>query len=84
MLADTSESKLVVERHEIARKKKTRRKRHHKKHTGKSGKQVAEPKVVMLLFGSGKVVCTGAKKEEDIKTGLDTLKKELLAAGLLH
>ena len=46
--------------------------------------RVADPKVVMLLFGSGKVVCTGAKKEEDIKTGLDTLKKELRAAGLLH
>lgn len=46
--------------------------------------RVAEPKVVMLLFGSGKVVCTGAKKEGDIKTGLDTLKKELQAAGLLH
>lgn len=46
--------------------------------------RVAEPKVVMLLFGSGKVVCTGAKKEADIKIGLDTLKKELLAAGLLH
>ena len=46
--------------------------------------RVAEPKVVMLLFGSGKVVCTGAKKEEDIETGINTLKKELQTAGLLH
>ena len=46
--------------------------------------RVADPKVVMLLFGSGKVVCTGAKKVEDIETGVDTLKKELRAAGLLH
>ncbi|MCK4266073.1 MAG: TATA-box-binding protein [Thermoplasmata archaeon] len=46
--------------------------------------RVADPKVVMLLFGSGKVVCTGAKKVEDINTGVETLKKELRAAGLLH
>ena len=46
--------------------------------------RVADPKVVMLLFGSGKVVCTGAKKVEDIETGVETLKKELRAAGLLH
>jgi excinuclease UvrABC nuclease subunit len=25
-----------------------------------------EPKVVILLFASGKLVCTGAKREEDI------------------
>jgi transcription initiation factor TFIID TATA-box-binding protein len=25
-----------------------------------------EPKVVILLFASGKLVCTGAKKEEDV------------------
>jgi len=46
--------------------------------------RVAVPKVVMLLFGSGKVVCTGAKQESDIITGVETLKKELRAAGLLR
>ena len=46
--------------------------------------RVAVPKVVMLLFGSGKVVCTGAKQEADIITGVETLKKELKAAGLLR
>ncbi|MCK4758138.1 MAG: TATA-box-binding protein [Thermoplasmata archaeon] len=46
--------------------------------------RVAVPKVVMLLFGSGKVVCTGAKQEADIITGVETLKKELRAAGLLR
>jgi transcription initiation factor TFIID TATA-box-binding protein len=25
-----------------------------------------EPKVVILLFASGKLVCTGAKKEQDV------------------
>lgn len=46
--------------------------------------RVSEPKVVMLLFGSGKVVCTGAKQVEDIESGVETLKKELRAASLLH
>ena len=46
--------------------------------------RVSDPKVVMLLFGSGKVVCTGAKKVEDIESGVKTLKKELRAASLLH
>ena len=46
--------------------------------------RVAVPKVVMLLFGSGKVVCTGAKQEVDIITGVETLRKELKAAGLLR
>ena len=28
--------------------------------------RMAEPKVVILLFASGKLVCTGAKREEDV------------------
>ncbi|MBI5001540.1 MAG: TATA-box-binding protein [Euryarchaeota archaeon] len=46
--------------------------------------RVEKPKVVMLLFGSGKVVCTGAKTVQDIEKGVETLKKELKTAGLLH
>ena len=42
-----------------------------------------EPKVVMLLFGSGKVVCTGAKNVEDIKNAIDNLKAELRSGGIL-
>jgi transcription initiation factor TFIID TATA-box-binding protein len=45
--------------------------------------RVDKPKVVMLLFGSGKVVCTGAKTVDDIESGVDTLKKELKTSGLL-
>ncbi len=45
--------------------------------------RVEKPKVVMLLFGSGKVVCTGAKTVDDIESGVDTLKKELKNSGLL-
>lgn len=45
--------------------------------------RVEEPRVVMLLFGSGKVVCTGAKKVEDIEKAIEILKRELTNAGLL-
>jgi transcription initiation factor TFIID TATA-box-binding protein len=31
------------------------------------------PKVVILLFASGKLVCTGAKKEEDVYVAVDQL-----------
>lgn len=41
------------------------------------------PKVVMLLFGSGKLVCTGARKPEDAETAVDKITVELKAAGLL-
>ena len=32
-----------------------------------------EPKVVILLFASGKLVCTGAKKEENVYTAVQKL-----------
>ncbi len=41
------------------------------------------PKVVVLLFGSGKLVCTGARKPEDVETAVDKITLELRAAGLL-
>ena len=42
-----------------------------------------EPKVVMLLFGSGKLVCTGAKRPQDVEAAVDKVAEELKAAGLL-
>ena len=42
------------------------------------------PKVVVLLFGSGKLVCTGARKPEDVEIAVDKITEELKAAGLLH
>lgn len=42
------------------------------------------PKVVVLLFGSGKLVCTGAKKPEDAEAAVDKITEELKAAGLLR
>ncbi|MBE0518889.1 MAG: TATA-box-binding protein [Thermoplasmata archaeon] len=41
------------------------------------------PKVVVLLFGSGKLVCTGARKPEDVEIAVDKITLELRAAGLL-
>jgi transcription initiation factor TFIID TATA-box-binding protein len=45
--------------------------------------RIDEPKVVALLFGSGKIVCTGAKKTEDIKVAVQKIYDELNTAGLL-
>jgi len=35
--------------------------------------RMVEPKVVILLFASGKLVCTGAKKEQDVYVAVDKL-----------
>ena len=43
-----------------------------------------KPKVVMLIFGSGKIVCTGAKKAEDVELAVKQVTKELRDAGLLQ
>jgi len=45
--------------------------------------RIDDPKVVALLFTSGKVVCTGAKKKEDIVRAVERIQTELSNAGLL-
>ncbi|MBX8632475.1 MAG: TATA-box-binding protein [Thermoplasmata archaeon] len=42
------------------------------------------PKVVVLLFGSGKLVCTGARKPSDVGDAVQKIMVELQGAGLLH
>ena len=42
-----------------------------------------EPKVVFLFFGSGKIVCTGAKYEQDVKRAVDVVSIELSKRGFL-
>ena len=42
-----------------------------------------DPKVVVLLFGSGKMVCTGAKVPEDVTRAVDKIAAELRAASLM-
>lgn len=43
-----------------------------------------EPKVVVLLFGSGKLVCTGARQPSDVARAVEKITEELQAAGLLR
>ncbi len=45
---------------------------------------IKEPKVAMLLFSSGKIVCTGARSTEDVSKAVEKLSKELSSLGLLH
>ncbi|MDR2874054.1 MAG: TATA-box-binding protein [Methanobrevibacter sp.] len=45
--------------------------------------RIKDPKVVLLLFGSGKVVCTGAKTFDDAKVGVSKAKKQLAEMNLL-
>ncbi|MFO7792049.1 MAG: TATA-box-binding protein [Candidatus Saliniplasma sp.] len=40
--------------------------------------------VVLLLFGSGNMVCTGAKEIQDLEEAVDHIKDELKGAGLIH
>jgi len=41
------------------------------------------PKVVLLIFSSGKVVCTGARKEEEVKEAINKLYYKLNEIGAL-
>jgi len=43
-----------------------------------------DPKVVMLIFGSGKMVCTGGRRTEDVELAVVRITKELRDAGLLR
>ncbi len=43
-----------------------------------------DPKVVMLLFASGKLVCTGAKKEQDVGIAVKKLKETLESKNLIY
>ena len=42
------------------------------------------PKVVILLFASGKLVCTGAKQEEDVYEAVSKLHKKLEEEDLIY
>jgi transcription initiation factor TFIID TATA-box-binding protein len=46
--------------------------------------RMTEPKVVMLIFASGKLVCTGAKHESQVYEAVDKLYKQLQDNGLLY
>lgn len=42
-----------------------------------------EPKVVVLLFGSGKLVCTGARTPQDVEAAVRKITEELQSIGML-
>ena len=46
--------------------------------------RINEPKVVMLLFSSGKIVCTGGRKKEDVSLAVEELSKMLSSLDLFH
>ena len=46
--------------------------------------RLEEPKVVGLLFGSGKLVCTGARRPSDVEVAVKEISQELQGAGLLR
>jgi len=46
--------------------------------------RMGEPKVVILLFASGKLVCTGAKKEEEVYTAVNKLHQNLEDESLIY
>ena len=45
--------------------------------------RIKDPKVAMLLFGSGKIVCTGARQIEDVSKAVDKLSEELTSLDLI-
>ena len=44
--------------------------------------RIKEPKLAMLLFSSGKVVCTGGKNREAIQQGIEILVADLRSLGI--
>ena len=46
--------------------------------------RMAEPKVVILIFSTGKLVITGAKREEQIPEAADKMREILMEKGLLY
>jgi len=46
--------------------------------------RIKEPKVAMLLFTSGKIVCAGARSTEDVSKAVEKLLQELNSLELLH
>jgi transcription initiation factor TFIID TATA-box-binding protein len=46
--------------------------------------RLTEPRVVVLFFGSGKLVCTGARRPSDVALAVQRITTELQGAGLLR
>ena len=46
--------------------------------------RMEEPKVVILIFATGKLVCTGAKKEADVYKAVENLRQQLEKNDLIY
>ena len=46
--------------------------------------RMESPKVVFLIFSAGKIVCVGAKKEEEIYEAVEDLRRRLEEMGVLY
>ena len=44
--------------------------------------RVVDPKLAILMFRSGRAVCTGGKNEDNIHTGIKRMTEDLKAAGI--
>ena len=44
--------------------------------------RVKRPKAAFLIFGTGKVVCTGAKSVDDVRTVIENMAKKLCSMGI--
>jgi len=44
--------------------------------------RISDPRVAFLLFGTGKIICTGARKIEEIHAALDKFKASLEGMGI--
>ncbi|MBN2250995.1 MAG: TATA-box-binding protein [Candidatus Altiarchaeota archaeon] len=44
--------------------------------------RIRDPKLAMLIFSSGKIICTGARSEEDIKKAVTSLLKKFKEGGI--
>jgi len=45
--------------------------------------RIKEPKLAMLIFSSGKIICTGARSREDITIAVEKLVKKLAESGVI-
>ena len=46
--------------------------------------RIDDPKVVFLLFSSGRIVCTGGRTYDDVRNGINTLKENLREIGAIE
>ena len=46
--------------------------------------RVKNPRVVILIFSTGKIVCTGGRNIENVSKAVEKLSEELNSLGLLH